>query len=382
LLKSFQSAKQKIYLMPDSNNANKLLVALMDGVFETPLWTSFLDELRRVTHADYASLVFRPPGMSPNTVFHLFSGERCPPVIQELYRQSFYQRDPTPYHDMIEGRVYTLGELLPEGNPLHEAYLREVMEPSGMNAARMMRVVEHSGVSVWITITQREYDFDTQDDELLYELAPYLRSVMRSFVALERERTNALHAGEAIQRLNYGWITLDAAGRVLETDAQGAVILLDSGTLRRDAQGFLKSLSARQEAEIAEVITKLANDPDARPRAMVLSRDPWFDMLLVPANRNSISAKSVPAVVAYVHGDSSPSADRCEQLAQLFDLLPSEARLALALSRGMSITEAAEDLGLTEQTARTYSKTIYAKMGARGQADLVRFIHRSVLRIA
>jgi DNA-binding NarL/FixJ family response regulator len=105
-------------------------------------------------------------------------------------------------------------------------------------------------------------------------------------------------------------------------------------------------------------------------------------MLLVPANRNSISAKSVPAVVAYVHGDSSPSADRCEQLAQLFNLLPSEARLALALSRGMSITEAAEDLGLTEQTARTYSKTIYAKMGARGQADLVRFIHRSVLRIA
>jgi DNA-binding NarL/FixJ family response regulator len=90
----------------------------------------------------------------------------------------------------------------------------------------------------------------------------------------------------------------------------------------------------------------------------------------------------VPAVVAYVHGDSALSADRCEQLAQLFDLLPSEARLALALSRGMNITEAAEDLGLTEQTARTYSKNIYAKMGARGQADLVRFIHRSVLRIA
>jgi DNA-binding NarL/FixJ family response regulator len=243
-------------------------------------------------------------------------------------------------------------------------------------------VVEFSGVSVWVTITQREHDFDTQDDDLLYELAPYLRSVMRNFVALERERTNALHAGEAIQRLNYGWITLDAAGRVLETDAQGAYILLNSGTLRRDPQGFLKTLSSKHETEIAEVISKLANDPDARPRAMVLSRDPWFDMLLVPANRNSISAKSVPAVVAYVHGDSSPSADRCEQLAQLFDLLPSEARLALALSRGMSITEAAEDLGLTEQTARTYSKTIYAKMGARGQADLVRFIHRSVLRIA
>lgn len=368
--------------MSELNKASELLVALMDGVFETPLWATFLDELRRLTHADYASLVFRPPGMPPYTVFHLFSGERCPPVIQQLYRQSFYQRDPTPYYEMSEGRVYALNELLSADDPLHQDYLREVMEPSGMNAARMIRVVEASGVSVWVTITRRERDFGIQDDTLLYALAPYLRSVMRSFVALERERTSALLAGEAIHRLNYGWVTLDVNGRVLETDAQGAYILEHSGTLKQDVQGFLKTSSAKLEAEIAAVVRALANDPDARPRAMILSRDPWFDMLLVPANRNSISAMSVPAVVAYVHGDSSPAADRCEQLGQLFGLLPSEARLALALSRGMSITEAAEDLGLTEQTARTYSKTIYSKMGARGQADLVRFIHRSVLRIA
>jgi DNA-binding CsgD family transcriptional regulator len=115
---------------------------------------------------------------------------------------------------------------------------------------------------------------------------------------------------------------------------------------------------------------------------MILSRDPWLDMLLVPAGRNSISAKSVPAVVAYVHSDSSLSADRCEQLAQLFDLLPSEARLALALGRGMSIAEAAKELNLTEGSARTYTKKIYAKMGARGHPDLVRFVQRSVLQIA
>ena len=87
-------------------------------------------------------------------------------------------------------------------------------------------------------------------------------------------------------------------------------------------------------------------------------------------------------MIAYVHADSWSSADRCEQLAQLFDLLPSEARLALALARGMSIAEAAVDLGITVESARTYSKRIYAKTGARGQADLVRFVHRSVLGIA
>jgi hypothetical protein len=83
--------------------------------------------------------------------------------------------------------------------------------------------------------------------------------------------------------------------------------------------------------DLAVVVCTRASASNARPRAMILSRDPWLDMLLVPASRNSISAKSVPAVVAYVHSDSSLSSDRCEQLAQLFDLLPSEARPALAL---------------------------------------------------
>jgi DNA-binding CsgD family transcriptional regulator len=87
-------------------------------------------------------------------------------------------------------------------------------------------------------------------------------------------------------------------------------------------------------------------------------------------------------VLCYLHADHWSSADRCGQLAQLFDLTASEARLALALSRGLSIAEAGPEVGLTVESARTYSKRIYAKTGARGQADLVRFIHRSVLAIA
>lgn len=366
----------------NTEQAPDLLLALINGVFETPLWSTFLDQLRQRTEADYSSLVFRPPGLALNTVFHLFSGNRCPPVIQQLYRNSFYKQDPTPYHEMSEGRVYALDELLSSDNPAHAAYLDAVMAPSGMNAARMVRVEEASGVSAWLTITRPEQDFTAEDGLLLNSLVPYLRSVLQSHVALERARTHAALAGDAIHRLSYGWITLDAAGRVLETDDQGRYILANSSVLRMDAHGFLKGISLRQGGEISDAIQTLASDANARPRAMVLSRDPWLDMLLVPASRNAISAKSVPAVVAYVHGDSLLSSDRCEQLIQLFDLLPSEARLALALGRGMNITEAAKELNLTVESARTYSKKIYAKMGARGHADLVLFVHRSVLQIA
>ncbi len=360
----------------------ELLLALMDGAFERPPWRRFLDAFREQTGADYASLIFRPPGLSPNTVLHLYSGACSPPKVQRLYRESFYQHDPLPYHGMIEGRVYDFDELLPPGDPAGEAYVREVMTPSGMNAMLMMRVIEAGGASGWITITRRKGDFTVAATKLLRELAPYLRSVLRNFLALERERTSARLASEAIKRLDFGWIALDSAARVLETDPQVQSILERSQALHIGTDGRLLAASARQTREIATTVKALAQAEQNRPRAMVLCRDPWLEMILVPADRTAHSAQSVPAVIAYIHGDSVLSADRCEQLAQMFGLLPSESRLALALARGMSIIEAGKHLGLTLQTARTYSKNIYAKMGARGQADLVRFIHRSVLRIA
>lgn len=359
-----------------------LLLALMNGAFETPLWSTFLNKLRQCTQADYASIVFRPQGLPSNTVFHLFSGKRCPPVIQQLYRDSFYKQDPTPYHTMDEGRVYSLDELLQSDNPAHAAYLTAVIAPSGMNVARMMRVVEPGGVNAWLTITRSEREFEPEVARLFTAITPYLQSVLRSYIALERQRTSAVLAGEAIQRLSYGWLTLDAYGRVLETDDQLRYILAGSDSLQLINTSLLKGVSNRQRREITDAIKALANAENAKPRAIILSRDPWLDMLLVPASRSAISAKSVPAVVAYVHRDSSLSSDRCEQLVQLFDLLPSEARLALALGRGMTITEAATELNLSVESARTYSKKVYAKMGARGHADLVLFVQRSVLQIA
>jgi DNA-binding CsgD family transcriptional regulator len=62
--------------------------------------------------------------------------------------------------------------------------------------------------------------------------------------------------------------------------------------------------------------------------------------------------------------------------------LPSEARLAWAISQGLSIADPAQSLGLTIETARKHSKKIYAKTGTRGQAELVRLILTSVLALA
>ena len=362
--------------MPDQD----LLELLIEGIAEDPPWSTFVQRLRQRIGADYASIVFRP--LPQNRVIHLASGRESPPIVAQLYRDTLYKTDPMPYRELQEGKVYALPDLLHFDDPAHDSYYRQLLEPSGMNLLRMLRVMEPGGVSAWITVSRRKGDFRAEHDDLLAALAPFLRAALRGFIALERERTSAIVANEAINRMNFGWLTLDGTGRILDADRHAESVLAGSKLLSRNRGGRLVATRPDISREIDQAIRAMAGNPQGRPRAIVLSREPWLDMLLVPSSVRTGATRPTPALVAYVHADTSSSADRVEQLGQMFDLIPCEARLALALSRGMSIAEAAGELGLTVESARTYSKRIYAKTGARGQADLVRFIHRSVLAIA
>lgn len=372
--------------MLQDKDAAQLLPPLIAGLVEQPPWQGFLEALRARLGADYASLVFRPlPLGTPEArVIHLYVGVPSPPEVSRHYRENFYLRDPVPYHAMAEGRCHALADLLaaPVTAPHGASYFRELLAPSGMNHLRMIRCAEPGGVSGWITVTRREADFAAGADRLLEDLAPHLRAALAALVALERERLTADITREAVRRMNFGWLTLDAAGRVCDGDAIGADLLAAAGLSVQGRDGRLTARDPQLRRQLHAAIRELAEQPQARPRALVIRRDPWLDLLLVPSGGRMGATRATPAVLCYLHADHWSSADRCEQLAQLFDLTRSEARLALALSRGATIAEAAPDIGLTVESARTYSKRIYAKTGARGAADLVRFIHRSVLAMA
>ena len=68
------------------------------------------------------------------------------------------------------------------------------------------------------------------------------------------------------------------------------------------------------------------------------------------------------------------SAAAPEILAAAHGLSPREAALAVALAQGETILAAGQRLGLTPETARNYSKRLYAKTGTSGQAQLVRLV--------
>ena len=364
----------------DEDNA-ALVTALFNGIFERPLWASFLDALRRRTGADHVVLIFHPPGRRLDEALHLISGTVPTSTIEQHFRQHAAMVN-LPPSVLPEAEPFSLDDLLAKFDAASLNFYRPLLEAYGVTGIRQMRVQEAAGVDAWLTLTRRGGDFTGDDDTLLVSLAPVLRGVLQTYVAMERERFAASLTADAVRRLQFGWFTLDRMGHVLDADEQGALVLASSGVIRRNAEGRLTASSPAAEREIFAALGRVADRPQSRPGAITLSRDPWLDMLIVPVRGRPISAAQAPAAIAYVHADSWRSEDRCTRLAEVFALTPSEARLALALSRGMTIAEAAPEFGLTIESARIYSKRIYAKIGARGLPDLVRIVMRSVLLIA
>jgi DNA-binding CsgD family transcriptional regulator len=358
-----------------------LLTALHEGVLESPLWSTFLSRLRSRTVADYAGLILRRGDGSPE-VSEFASARHVRQDLKQIYLGGLYRLDPVLNQPLRPNRVYALDEILDVRNADHQRFIRECMAPAMIRFARLMRVSEVAGYDAWLVIAREKGDFDASETALLSALAPHVAIAVRTYAALQRERLRADISGEAIQRLNFGWITLDAGGVIVDYDDQADRLLRQSTALRKTAAGRLVPTSRQAEGALARLLRQVSAGETVRSQAIHLSDEPWLDMLVASIRDQPFSRSKAPVLVAYVHGEERSSADRADQLMDLFALTRSEARLAIALSHGRSIAEAAKDLGLTLETTRLYSKRIYAKTGTKGQADLVRLVLASVVALA
>ena len=366
-----------------------LIAALHEGVFEQPYWTSFLTRLRQLAAADYLSLVIQRADARYKDILLLHAatpgGElnaQSQSAAQDASElQTLLRRAKLPYEDVPPEQPYSLAEIVRPHHPEQAEYVKYLRDRR-VNYALGVRIAEPDGLKGWLSLGRSKSDFAPGVRDLLARIAPHLSIAVRTLATIERERMRADIAGEGIQRLNFGWITFDRDARAVDMDAGAERLFRNTPGLTAVARGKSFPIAGKGKRALSECITAFAEKPNLRPRAIHLADEPWLDMLTAPIRNRASSRGVTPVAVGYVHGVGAASTDRCEQLMHLFALTRSEARLALALSHGKSLAEAAEDLKLTLETTRYYSKQIYAKTATRGQADLVRFILASVLAMA
>lgn len=329
---------------------NELLIPLYQGGVDEGAWLVFLARLQRQVRADYAGfLLGRSDGAVGKDTHEYYVNAPGSGNIQHGLQQNFYRANPLFHRLLRPDRIYGIGDLPDADAAEREAYLREVILRGGFADQRLLRIADPGGSSCWLMIARREEMFTATQSALLSALVPHFQSCLRTIAAIAHMRQRAALAEKAAMRLGLGWLTLDEAGRVL-----------DSGG---------RPLPAGHRDEVSTMAGKL----DGTPTARVLHQhdEARIDILAEPLEQ---AGTGDPAAILWLRMSEPAAGDPTDRLIGLHGLSRMEARLAWALCQGSSLNEAAGEVGLTRETARNYSKRIYAKVGAKGQADLVRLI--------
>lgn len=347
------------------NSEGDLLLALQDGAVGEAGWGDFLSRLAAMTGASFAALASRPAatGELPAVTAARLSG-----IVAGLDAQALA----AVLSDRVRPeRIYTESDLAEITNAEERSALEQALIRLGTPSIRVMRVAIPDVASIVLGIFGKG-SFDAADSAVLRRLFPYLQNAARIAVRLARDRARAKTTADLARSANLGWFMLDRSGVVIESSAAGKALPRGIRILPGLQGDRLAFVERSAESTLAEILQHFATKADGPVRAVRIGHDPPLHLRIAPVWPGADAQRAV--ALATLHGEARVLPDAADLLVDLFGLLPSEARLTAAIADGHSLAASADLLGLTIETARNYSKRIFAKTGTRGQPDLVRLV--------
>lgn len=357
-----------------SRDETDLLLPLFRGVHENPPFSTFTEKLRRRTGAEFVGLIVRQGDSPMIQAAEYFAGFDLRKRAHELGLATDAIPGRSRFDHLRSGRVYSTAEFT-DHDPVYRMEAAKNLQQLGIKDERVVRIPDIEGVQAWLMLA-RARDCTAADSALLSSLAPYVEVALRNLVLIDRQRVQASTSLDGLARLGTGWIVFDKDAHVLSCapNTEEDLRRILGHAPRRGER--LHGVTHEADRQLTEAAATFAADRNLPPVPVVLSEDPWLGALLVPSEPPPPGALAVTAMLALVRLPREASQGREERLARMFDLPRREAELAIALSDGKSLAEAGNEMGLTIETTRNYSKRLYAKLSVRGQAELVRLVHQ------
>jgi DNA-binding CsgD family transcriptional regulator len=351
-----------------ADQAEQLVDAIYDGIVETPGWQSFLDRCCTLFGADAGSILIESNSLGYPERLRLFSSN-APSVLA----------------DRIDAFS---SEAIFGGHHSEEPALLDVPGPGDMIASLGFSAAIEPGIAFAFGLW-REVAFDQAAIARCRTLIPHLKRAMRIFVQYAQAFRERAVYQTVIDRIGVGVALVDAKSTIMATNAIGREILA--------AGDGLKTANGRLTAGNAEVARALANyvlaaaeaqtqpahehgqpvaverDDNPSPLTVIIHPGPPAKPMNTPLRRSAIVVMRDPDRRASVSS---------HVVGQLFGLTPAEATLATLLAQGADLDEAATELGIRRNTARSQLQSIFMKTNAKRQSELVRMILSSVATLS
>ena len=176
---------------------------------------------------------------------------------------------------------------------------------------------------------------------------------------------------EALDRLATGVFFVNESLKVFYTNKSAARIIGESPNMSiRD--GFLHCGTAARTAELQRLALQESGSTVTLDRGGGLSP---LHLLVSPLHsHNENYGKDLPITIVYMF-ETLKATDRIEEVIRcLYNLSPTESRIAARLVLNPHVDEVANDMGITYNTARTHLKRIYAKTNINRLSSLIHMI--------
>jgi len=217
----------------------------------------------------------------------------------------------------------------------------------------------------------------TVELDVFRQLIPHVRRALQIRRQLALGGTTSAVAAEGLARLATGAILVDGTARVLFANAvaerflqAGNGIEAKNGTL----VASLRSANAKLQELIGQAVATSAGKGRDAGGALLLPRRAGrpLSVLVCPLNAETMPfGFPSPLAIVFVRDPDKAAVAGVQALRRLFNLTPTEARLAQALVSGRSVDDFAETNRISVQTARTHLKNLMAKTWTRRQGELI-----------
>jgi DNA-binding CsgD family transcriptional regulator len=364
-----------------------LVDCIYDGVLENPPWNSFLQLLRKTLNCQVSSMWFRTP-FTDQSKRPLSDIDENQDNFTPLLFEKFHQHSSIFQAAATQGEVTLFSETLSRETIKSSEFYSDYLHPHNIIDGMQLFIKEPNGLEMWVELGRAKGKplFGEDDKVFCQQLIPYLKRALGIYSILKSTEIKSKTYTEVIEQLSIGVVTLDLDRRVVDINVMANNLLSHAGCMKKNEPIFQFSKPDDQElfySSFKKVISD--NDNEKLPPGIEVFRieqnsgqslgflvrhiaaTPWYE------------GRERPAVVMYVCDPSLQRDTRENFVAKIFGLMMSEAALAIKLADGLTLSEAAKKLSITENSARTISKRIFAKTGTRRQAELVRLILNSVV---
>lgn len=386
-IEAMQVSAPQAQQLVEFERLNNVFTAIYEGANEDPPLHSSLHTLREVFDAKHTTLILRPA--TAQTAGAIINTDTVNAHASESYRTHFYALD--PFVGLPDGEVVTPEELMGP-SWAKSTFYRQFMEPVevGHLIGADLRMAGGSECRFRVSRGTEAPAFTDDDKRFCRVLLPHLKRAIQLHTRIDDlESERQLFAG-TINRMQLGTISIARDGTVLDLNPEARRILEQHDGLLLSAN-HLTTEGATERRELQRVLRlALVDGKDEGPSvidAVSVSRPSGQSKLCLVVRRvpQGISPEHQqrPAAIVFVR---DPEATRLnganEVVRRLFNFTRMEAALALHLADGLTLDEAAEQLGVRRNTARTYLRFIFCKTGVTRQTTLVRLMLNNVVSLA